>query len=208
MPSVSAELSKHIGQDLVYLTFKSAGLVKDGIKVHSCIDQIVPFPWGPAVSLPINIKYDSRCHACKLKPYFPPCVHFGKTHCLQPAVSAHHSTRLLGVWCTLVASISTVCIPLPSYRKAIRFSPLPHFILPWLYALYRGAKKSSLNICSCFQAKICICLHEAVLSSSVVTLQPVRHSSGVTGITLTLSVAWELPWSWGSFARPYAVLEY
>lgn len=44
MPSVSAELSKHIGQDLVYLTFKSAGLVKDGIKGHSCIDQIVPFP--------------------------------------------------------------------------------------------------------------------------------------------------------------------
>lgn len=202
MPSVSAELSKHIGQDLVYLTFKSAGLVKDGIKGHSCIDQIVPFPWGPAVSLPINIKYDSRCRACKLKPYFPPCVHFGKTQCLQPAVSAHHSTRLLGVWCTLVASISTACIPLPSYRKAIRFSPLPHFLLRW------GAKKNPVWISSCFHAKIYICLHEAVLSSSVVTLHPVRHSWGVTGITLTLSVAWELPWSWGSFARLYAVLEY
>lgn len=113
----------------MYSTFKSAGLVKDGIKSCSCFDQIVPFPWGPAVSFPINIKYDSRSHACKLKLHFPPCVHYGKTYCAQPAVSAHHSARLLGVWCALVTSISTVCIPLPSIHKAIRFSPLPGFLL-------------------------------------------------------------------------------
>ncbi len=81
------------------------------------------------MSFPIKIKYDSRSHACKVKQHFPPCVHFVKTHCLQPAVSAHHSAGLLGVWCTLVASISTACIPLPSFHKAITFSPLPHFLL-------------------------------------------------------------------------------
>lgn len=120
---------KHIKQDLVYLTFKSACLVTDGIKLPAVFNQIVPFPWDPAVSFPIKIKYDSRSHACKPKLHFPPCVHFGETHCLQPAVCAHHSTRLRGVWCTLVASISTACIPLPSFHKAITFSPLPHFLL-------------------------------------------------------------------------------
>lgn len=36
----------------------------------------------------------------------------------------------------------------------------------------------------------------------------VRRSWGVTSISLTLSVAWELPWSWRLFARLYAALEY
>lgn len=120
------KLYKHIRQDLVYLTFKSACLVKDGIKGAAAFHQIVPFPGGPAVSFPIKIKYDPRSHAYKFKLHFPPRVHFGKTHCLQPAVSAHHSTRLLGVWCTLVASISTACIPLPSFHKSYNiFSSAP-----------------------------------------------------------------------------------
>lgn len=127
------ELYKHMRQDLVYLTFKSACLVKR----YSRFSPDRPISSAaPAVSFPIKIKYDSRNHACKLKLHFPPRVHFGKTHCLQRAVSAHHSTRLLGVWCTLVASISTACIPLPSFHKAITFSPLPHFLLHCICTLF------------------------------------------------------------------------
>lgn len=62
-------------QDLVYLTSRSTCLVKYGIKVTDVFDQTVLFPWGPAVSFPIKIKYDCRRHACKLKLYFPPRVH-------------------------------------------------------------------------------------------------------------------------------------
>lgn len=134
---------------------------------------VLSFPWGPAVSFLINIKYDSRRHACKLKLYFPPRVHFGKTRCLQPAVSAHHSTRLLGVWCTLVASISTACIPPPSFHKAITFSPLSHFLLHFICTVLKCTVSWHLffiknelkpfyplrfKYITAFLAKTCICL--------------------------------------------------
>lgn len=55
----------------------------------------------------------------EIQLHFPPCLHFGETQCLQPAVCAHHSTELLGVWCTPLASISTAHIPLPSCTKEL-----------------------------------------------------------------------------------------
>lgn len=40
----------------------------------------------------------------------------------------------------------------------------------------------------------CCCALEAGTSRYVVTLHPVKHSWGVTSLSLTLSVAWEPPW--------------
>lgn len=98
-------------------------------KSVALFDLIALFPRGP-VSLPIKIKYDTRnCGRKSNLPLSTPhalCISV-TTYCLQRAVSAHHSTRLSGVWCTLVASISTACIPLSSFHEAITFSPLPQF---------------------------------------------------------------------------------
>lgn len=60
----------------------------------------------------------------------------------------------------------------------------------------------------CFPAEIYIYLPLWSCNKQLGGDTVVRRSWGVTSISLTLSVAWELPWSWRLFARLYAALEY
>lgn len=73
---------------MVYLTFKNARLIRDGITGTAVWDQFVSFPWGSAVSFPTKINYDLRR---QIQLHFPLCMHFSKSHCLQ--LQQHISLR-------------------------------------------------------------------------------------------------------------------